>query len=241
MFDRLDDFIEPVARQFSGKAEWDEMKENAMLATEGPGGGARIVLRYLDDLLERMPGVEVHIVGHSAGGVLHAPIVRALTGPRDRTAAKPMEFTGLGRTVKTATLWAPGCTIETFKRYYVPAIASGALGRFALFTLTDRAERDDDCVGIYHKSLLYLVSNAFEGAPRIPTVREEGVPLLGMEKFVRKDAKVMKLFNSGAADWVLAPNTEEMGSISASKAQTHPAFDSDAPTLAATLRRIVEA
>lgn len=241
MFDRLDDFLEPVARQFSGKAEWDEMKENAMRATERADGGARIVLRYLDELLEKMPDVEVHIVGHSAGGVLHAPIVRTLTAPRDRAPGKPMEFTGLGRTVKTATLWAPGCTIATFKRYYAPAIASGTVGRFALFTLTDRAERDDDCAGIYHKSLLYLVSNAFEGAPRIPTVREDGVPLLGMEKFIRKDAGMMKLFNSGAADWVLAPNTEEMGSISASKAQTHGAFEADAPTLAATLRRILDA
>lgn len=42
MLDRLDDFLESVVRTLSGKAQWDQMKQNALSATEG-SGGARIV------------------------------------------------------------------------------------------------------------------------------------------------------------------------------------------------------
>lgn len=31
-----------------------------------------------------------------------------------------------------------------------------------LYTLTDAAEQDDHCAHVYNKSLLYLVSNAFD-------------------------------------------------------------------------------
>ncbi len=31
MLDRLDDALEPIARMLTGKAEWNEMKENALL------------------------------------------------------------------------------------------------------------------------------------------------------------------------------------------------------------------
>ncbi len=47
-----------------------------------------------------------------------------------------------------------------------------------MFTLTDKAEQDDNCVNIYNKSLLYLVSNAFEDKQHIPLI-SDGEPLLG--------------------------------------------------------------
>jgi hypothetical protein len=46
----------------------------------------------------------------------------------------------------------------------------------ARFILTDVAERQDNCANVYRRSLLYLVSNAFE--------HQRQVPLLGMQKFV---------------------------------------------------------
>ena len=39
MLDRLDDGLEPFARAFTGKTEWDEMKENALAATASPPAG----------------------------------------------------------------------------------------------------------------------------------------------------------------------------------------------------------
>ncbi len=38
MLDRLDDALEPLARVLSGKAAWDEMKENALAATQNTKG-----------------------------------------------------------------------------------------------------------------------------------------------------------------------------------------------------------
>ncbi len=38
MLDRLDDALEPLARVLSGKAAWDEMKENALAATQNSQG-----------------------------------------------------------------------------------------------------------------------------------------------------------------------------------------------------------
>jgi len=66
--------------------------------------------------------------------------------------------------------------------------------RFALFTLDDQTEQDDDCAAIYHKSLLYLVSNAFENAVRVPVFHPDGEPILGMQKFIDKDPQLRRLF-----------------------------------------------
>src|SRR4029079_9643224 len=89
---------------------------------------------------------------------------------------------GYNLKLASLTLWAPACTVASFKQYYAAALQSRAIGNFSIFTLTDKAEQDDDCAGIYHKSLLYLVSNAFEKRFRIPLVRPDGEPILGMEK-----------------------------------------------------------
>src|SRR6185369_12253581 len=148
---------------------------------------------------------------------------------------------GLGATIETCTMWAPACTTALFKEHYLPAITSGRLRRFGLFTLTDCAERDDDCGGIYHKSLLYLVSHAFEAEPRIPLTSKQGEPLLGMEHWIAKEAALARLFGGGNpnVDWVKAPNQAPVGSPGASTARHHGDFDDDAPTVQATLARIL--
>lgn len=239
MLDRLDDALEPLARQLSGKAQWDEMKENARLATERARGAIRIACRSLARLLKDDPNIELHIVGHSAGAVMHAPLVQYLTS-RGKIVSGPMRRkTGLGLKIGSCTLWAPACTVELFKETYVPAIKRGGVQRFALFALTDAAERNDDCANIYHKSLLYLVSNAFEHQPRIPLWRPDGVPILGMEKFIRADRELEKLFQGKAADLILSPNAAPAGSADHSESLTHGGFDDDEATMRATLARIL--
>ncbi len=211
----------------SGKAAWDEMKENALGATQGSKGGARAVVGHLKRLLEKLPSQQapkIHLVGHSAGSIFHAPLVTALTEA--------------GIEIESCTLWAPACTIELFKQHYAPAIKKKRIKRFALFTLSDKAEQDDHCANIYHKSLLYLVSHSFEDEPRIPLYRG-GVPILGMEKYVRQDVELMSLFKSDAASWVIAPNAKSLGSADASTSLQHGSFDDDDATVRATLRRIL--
>lgn len=224
MLDRLDDALEPIAR-IPGKMMWDEMKENALLATGSNKGGARIALASLAKLIATDPATEVHVVGHSAGSIFHAPLVQELTGRH-------------GLSIASCTLWAPACTVELFKQSYLPAITAGRIKRFALFTLNDKAEQDDNCGKVYNKSLLYLVSNAFEEKARIPFFRK-GEPILGMENFVKGDKELTALFKGKNAEWVLTPNNESGTPTHYSTARQHGDFDDDEATLKATLARIL--
>ena len=237
MLDRLDDALEPIARLLTGKAEWSEMKQNGVMATTDANGGARIALGVLKPLLAGDDKIEIHIAGHSAGGIFHAPLVQFLTSS-GVIASGPMKgVQGLAQKIKTCTLWAPAVTTALFEETYLPAINSGAINRFALFTLTDKTEQDDNCANIYHKSLLYLVSNAFEERAHIPIFRD-GEPLLGMEKFVNASSLISKLFSSGKADWIRAPNAEP-NTANHSEARHHGDFDDDQATIAATIARIL--
>ena len=230
MLDRLDDAIEPLARKLTGKASWDEMKENALAATRSTTGGARLALDEIARLLADDPSIELHVVGHSAGSIFHAPLIRRLTDPTDAG--------GLGLTVETCTLWAPACTMALFENSYVPAIRDGRIREFTLYTLTDDAERDDNCAKIYNKSLLYLVSNAFEKRPRIPILRPEGEPILGMAKFVEQSTVVKRLIADGRMQWVRSPNASALTEREASRSMAHGGFDDDRPTVSSTLLRI---
>jgi len=236
MLDRLDDALEPLARTLSGKLEWDEMKENGIAATTSGSGGARMTLDRLARLRKKVPNLEVHVAGHSAGSIFMAPIVSRLA-TSGKIGAGPMKGkAGMGIPIESCTLWAPACTIELFKQTYLPVIRPRGIGRFSLFTVTDKAERDDNCAKIYHKSLLYLVSNAFEAWMHVPLFRD-GVPLLGMNKFVEDDQAVKSIFKKPHRH-VLAPNavTDPMGQ---SGATSHGGFDDDPATLRSTLAIIL--
>lgn len=226
MLDRLDDALEPLARKLSGKAAWDEMKENALAATQSPSGGALLVAEEIAQLASD-PKVELHLVGHSAGSIFHAPLVQELT--------TPAETGGRGLKIASCALWAPACTMALFDTYYLPAVEEGRIERFALYTLTDQAEQDDHCARIYNKSLLYLVSNAFESRPRIPLLRPEGVPLLGMAKFVQRHAALTRLVKQGSAAWFHSPNTLPAGTLGSSATTEHGGFDDDKATVSSTL------
>lgn len=224
MLDRLDDTLEPLARVIGGKSQWDEMKENALRATTEAKGGARLVANELKRL-KKKHDIEIHVAGHSAGSIFMAPLVQMLS-----------KFT----IIKTCTLWAPACSVECFKKHYFP-LMSGAgrkIREFALYTLTDQAEQDDHCARIYNKSLLYLVSRAFENEFKALNPSWPGVPLLGMEKFVRHDPDLTRLFRNSDCEWVLAPNTERNPRY-ASSSTCHGGFDDDKATVNGTLARIV--
>ena len=233
LLDRLDDTLEILARTLTGKDSWDEMKENALGATLA-GGGALAALDQLAALHKRMP-FKLHVVGHSAGSIFHAPLVRLLTAPAGPIASGYLEGkTGYGIGLDTCTLWAPACTTELFKQAYLPAVRGGSIGRFALFALDDKTEQDDNVARIYNKSLLYMVSRAFEESAFGP-----GTPILGMEKWLAADAELTALFTSGQADLVFSPNSHPEGSITASRSTEHGAFDDDGATVKATIARML--
>ena len=125
--------------------------------------------------------------------------------------------------------------MDFYREQYLPAIRGGSIKQFAIFNLTDRAEQDDNCVNIYNKSLLYLVSNAFEKVLRKPWFRDaDGEPLLGMEKFVNALPP-----RDRPKEMVLSPNNVPEGRPGSARATTHGDFDDDPVTLKATLARIL--
>ena len=239
LLDRLDDTLEPIARVATGKIEWDKMKANAFAATQSASGGARVaataIREYADSLSpEQRAQFEIHLVGHSAGSIFLAPLVQFLTND-------------CGLDVHTCTLWAPACTLDVLRDFYAPAVEAKKIKKFALFTMDDATERADNCAEIYHKSLLYLVSDAFETQYRVPIVHPDGEPLLGMAHFVSKPGSfqsnsspvsVQDWLTQNGCDWVLSPNQEREGSPNAATAKHHGDFSSDHPVLLATIARI---
>lgn len=260
LLERLDDTIEPLARAIGGKALWDEMKENATLATTavspavGGGlvenGGAAQVARLLDEWRREDPDVEIHLAGHSAGSILMAPLLQLLTRPGQIIGGPAHGMLGMGGRVASLTLWAPALAMDTFIQACMPAIESRAVERAALFTLTDAAEQDDHCARVYNKSLLYLVAHAFESQPRnwIDRRLRQGTPLAGMARFIEAKEvadqafgheRVQKAVKSGRLDWVQAPNDRPAGDAGASRASTHGGFDDDPATVQALVARIL--
>lgn len=265
LLNRVDDALEPIARRATGKLEWDQMKQNGLGATLLADGGARLVAAYVQQLAAQ--GVEVHVAGHSAGSIFMAPLVQLLatngaidwTGMPDTAGlVHPATDQGLGVPIKSVSMWAPACTIDLFARCYKPAVDAGQVERFALFTLTDKAEQDDNCGRIYNKSLLYLVSHAFEATARNPLIpvgdkganlSAAGVGILGMEWWLTRHPLTRGWFQrlEGSGDaaqekkavWVLSPNAVEEGARNGSTAKHHGDFDDDAATVKATLARIL--
>ncbi|MEP6634496.1 MAG: hypothetical protein ABJA62_09835, partial [Luteimonas sp.] len=261
LLDRFDDTLEPIARAIGGKALWDEMKENALLATtavmRGPGGnlqeagGAALVARLLDDWTRHDPSVELHMAGHSAGSILLAPMLQLLTGHGQIVGGPAHGMLGLGNKIASVNLWAPAITMEMFLMTYAPAIESKAVDRACLFTLSDKAENDDHCANVYHKSLLYLVAHALEQQPRswIEKRLSQGTPIAGMARFIEAKnpedqafgfERVHALLKAQRLDWVQSPTSgKPEGSPDAANATSHGGFDDDRATLQASVARIL--
>ncbi|WP_108724342.1 C1 family peptidase [Kinneretia aquatilis] len=222
LLDRLDDGLEPLARALTGKSAWSEMKENALAASR-PGHGAALAAAEIHRLAQEFPDLEVHLVAHSAGSILGAPLLDLLS-------------TGAHK-VRSCTLWAPACTHTLFEAHYAPALEDGRLDAMTLYTLDDHHERADHCAHIYNKSLLYLVSNAFEDKPR-PWFGADGEPILGLAKFLDR-GRVAQLIASGRIHHVLAPNLA--AGVDGSKASSHGAFDDDETTVSGSFARMLGA
>lgn len=123
--------------------------------------------------------------------------------------------------------------MDLFKTIYEPLIQAGTIKAFDLYTLDDATERDDHCANIYNKSLLYLVSHAFEEQPRIPLVRPNGTPILGMARDVAEGIPA-KFWQPKSREFYVAPAATE------TDARRHGDFDNDPATLRTTLGRIIK-
>ncbi len=207
---------------YPGGNLWREMQENARLASERNTGAMQLVVKYAEEAkasLGKAAGTnwELHVVAHSAGSILTAHAITPLAS--------------LGVSWKTLQFMAPAIRMDLFKKEMAPKIADGTCPKPSMYILSKVGELDDD-VGPYGKSLLYLVSNAFEGA------RE--VPLLGMQKFLEEDQEMLDLLGSqvdGLPGIVISGEGDKPGAMA--KSNTHGGFDNDPNTMNSVLVRIL--
>ena len=151
---------EAVASRFVVRSAWSEMKENAALAAN-QGGGTFLMAEHLEDVRARYPDLNIHLVGHSAGSLVHGHVL-------DECARRSIK-------VQSLNLFAPACTLDFARKFLAKAFDKGVLDkdRVLFELLSERNERDDHVAGVYRKSLLYLVSRALE--------TEHKTPLLGLQ------------------------------------------------------------
>lgn len=197
---------------------WSEMKENAWRASDHRKGIGAIQLmkKYALDVLSQAGDAEkakweLHVVAHSAGSILFAHAVELLCS--------------LGIPLKTLQFFAPAIGIDEFKQYALPAIAAGRCPKATLYHLSEQQELDDS-VGPYGKSLLWLVSNAFED--------QRGTALLGMKQYLKGEAALRK---AAFAEIIESAGAGVAGAECNST--THGGFDNDAATMNAVLMRIL--
>ena len=212
---------------------WGEMKENAQLASEHvhKRGAIQLVAQYVELAKKKLAnqdktGWELHIVGHSAGSIFAAHAMPLLSN--------------LGIPLRSVQFMAPAIRVDTFKQLLLPGLEAGHIPLPSLYLLSDKLERDDS-VGPYGKSLLYLVSNAFEGT--------RGVPILGMKACIDADRQLAKLFGGqvdGCPALVVSEGipldpAKEAAAIQkgASVSRSHGGFDNDVATMNSVLTRVL--
>ncbi|MDE0545295.1 caspase family protein [Microbacterium sp. C7(2022)] len=227
--DVTDRVIEAAVRGIGGVGVWDDMKLDAAACstpesrTAGKsydGGGAWQFARALAAFMKANPGaITVHAVGHSAGSIFHSHFV-----PAAIELGVP-EF-------ESVSFLAPAVRIDTFASQLLPlADAQGAARKvkeLSIFTMTDEFERKDNVKWAYRKSLLYLVSNAFEP--------EREARILGMETYLRRHDRLAAYLRGNAERLVLSKTERDPRSSSLST--THGGFDNDPETMDSVARRI---
>lgn len=237
--DKTDTMLEAISSA-PGNKLWSEMKSNAIQAsTRQPQGAIAQIIPHLQKLYARHSGdVEFHFIGHSAGSIFHAPFLQWWAGAGTIPDGPMKGLNGLAMPVQTVSLWAPAITTALFEKTYAPLIASKKISEFNLFVLDDKTEQDDNCGGIYRKSLLYLVSNSFEEAKAKPDGRGSE-PIFGMEKWLNKTGWMKRLNEMNNCRVFLSPDVQNQPPACSTK--EHGGFDDDKNCLQKTLSLILKA
>jgi len=217
VLDKLDEWrnkrLEGLARLPGGQM-WKDMKQNASALTDHDGAVSRLFEIFGEvTRANPLPRTRLHLIGHSAGGIVHAHLgARALK---------------VGLDVASISLMAPAVRMDVFDAALGEAIAKRRIP-VLISHLTDAAERGDGTCAPYGHSLLYLVSRAFE--------EREETALLGMERYLT--AALPTHAWGEHVRRLRTPGDVGTDGLSATAATTHGGVDDDAVVRAAVMRFI---
>ena len=214
----FDSWLESVSGPV-GRGLWREMVTDAAIAFSNATAAGRVILETMLEELGKLPTTsrpKLHLAGHSAGSLL---LGHLLTDWRNLQASSSerVAFDNL-------VLFAPACTHQFFASFLKTAMQTQHVGDLYHFHLDDLAENQDNVGGIYRKSLLYLVSRAYQQ-------KGEVVPLMGMAKYLEDlpDAGVVSRLHH-------YDNVKNPGKTTSTK---HGRFDNDEPTMNSLLEIIL--
>lgn len=217
--DFFDGIIETAVRSARGDLTWSAMKRDAEHAS-GPTGAGAALATVLSAYMRANPGqISVHLVGHSAGSIMHSHLVPALL-----TAGVPR--------IASLSLMAPAVRMDAFKAHIVPRL--GKIDALTMFTMANELEENDTCLGIYKKSLLYLIRGALEPEP--------AAKILGLEVCLSADSELSDLFQppQGGSNVEVVWSKSDSGLRSSSQSDSHGGFDNDVPTMNSIARRVLD-
>jgi hypothetical protein len=204
-----------------GRALWREMKAGAALPFLPQCAGTQTLKIFLDELAKAgNTHLKVHIVGHSTGGILLANLLES------------MEELAPSLRIETCTLLAPACSIDLFRSHYYPYLVTPSdefgINRMQIFNLNNKLERDDHVGQVYRKSLLYLVSRAFE----------EDTPeaLLGMQKYTDELLKEQEIRDIGDT---LQIHYSQGNNSPVTASASHGGFDNDVTSMNSLLATLL--
>ncbi|TXL72866.1 hypothetical protein FHP25_24005 [Vineibacter terrae] len=220
---RLSDWLfEAGLGRETGAYAWRNMKQDAESAFDGRpdyDGGFRGMAPLLAGLDKATKRPRLHLIGHSAGAIVLGHLLTALR----RFKLNELKLGSIH-------LMAPACTVDFFKKHYEPYLEDQGAMRLEdgiyLYNLTDQLELDDTVssnfplLPSYSRSLLYLVSRAYENSPN--------TPLAGMQLHagaMPADPKLSVAYASSTS-----PHT---------RSSSHGGFDNDATTLTTIMSRII--
>ncbi|MFA1626950.1 C1 family peptidase [Rhizobium mongolense] len=200
-----------------GSRAWRNMKQDAIAAFDRHGeynGGTFGLKPLIQGLAKAKRRPKLHLVGHSAGSI----VLGELLGNLDQLEVENLEIASIH-------LMAPACTTTFFAKRYEPyLLGKGAwklADRIYLYQMRDTLELADTVAtaGLpgYGRSLLYLVSRAYDDHPN--------TPLAGMEIFSDRLPKSENL-------------KIERSKSAATASTTHGGFDNDAATMTTIMTRI---
>lgn len=211
--------VEKLTRR-PGRALWREMKRGARTPfLDSQSDGTDFIKQILTAVSGNPGGIKLHVVGHSTGAILMAYLLERLYQEAEIKHLK----------VQTCNLMAPAATVKLFNSHYSPLLNNGVINHMRIYNLNEKLEEDDNVIQVYRKSLLKLVSRAFEESDTIPG----NVPLLGMEVHCKTiDTQNVPL------DFVYSRGDVDDNNA-LTKSTSHGGFDNDPSTMNDILRRIL--